>query len=138
MSRFEDLKVGDSLPERIHCPGNAYLFLYNAAIWNAHRIHYDHQYVTEVEGYPGIVIDGPLQADWLTQVVGEWMGEAGRMVQFKVSHRQAAYLGEKLRAAGEVTAKDEAAREISVNLHITNEQGEVIAPGEAVIRFDAE
>lgn len=33
---------------------------FSAATSNAHRIHYDHPYVTAVEGYPGLVVHGPL------------------------------------------------------------------------------
>ena len=135
MSRFDELKVGDSLPERSHCPGNAYLFLYNAAIWNAHRIHYDLKYVTESEGYPGIVIDGPLQGDWLSQVVIEWMADEADMLSIKMTHRAAAYLGETLRAGGTISSIDPAQRDVTVDLHIRNEQEQVITPGQAVVRF---
>jgi 3-methylfumaryl-CoA hydratase len=38
------------------------LFRYSALTGNGHRIHYDHPYVTGVEGYPGLVVHGPLQA----------------------------------------------------------------------------
>ena len=35
------IEAGQRLPEREYRPGTVQLFLYNAAIWNAHRIHYD-------------------------------------------------------------------------------------------------
>ena len=38
------------------------LFRFSALTFNSHRIHYDHPYVTEVEGYPGLVVHGPLLA----------------------------------------------------------------------------
>jgi len=38
------------------------LFRYSALTFNGHRIHYDRPYVTGVEGYPGLVVHGPLQA----------------------------------------------------------------------------
>jgi 3-methylfumaryl-CoA hydratase len=38
------------------------LFRYSALTFNGHRIHYDHPYVTEVEGYPGLIVHGPLLA----------------------------------------------------------------------------
>jgi 3-methylfumaryl-CoA hydratase len=41
------------------------LFRYSALTFNGHRIHYDQRYVTEVEGYPGLVVHGPLMATWL-------------------------------------------------------------------------
>ncbi len=41
------------------------LFRYSALTFNGHRIHYDHPYVTEHEGYAGLVVHGPLQATLL-------------------------------------------------------------------------
>ena len=41
------------------------LFRYSALTGNGHRIHYDLDYVTQQEGYPGLVVHGPLQATWL-------------------------------------------------------------------------
>lgn len=41
------------------------LFRYSAITFNGHRIHYDQPYATGVEGYPGLVVHGPLQATWL-------------------------------------------------------------------------
>jgi 3-methylfumaryl-CoA hydratase len=40
----------------------ALLFRFSALTYNAHRIHYDRTYAHEVEGYPGLVVHGPLQA----------------------------------------------------------------------------
>jgi len=42
------------------------LFRYSALTFNGHRIHYDRRYVMEVEGYPGLVLHGPLIASYLT------------------------------------------------------------------------
>jgi 3-methylfumaryl-CoA hydratase len=43
------------------------LFRYSALTFNGHRIHYDRQYVTEVEGYSGLIVHGPLQATLLIE-----------------------------------------------------------------------
>ncbi|MEA2841012.1 MAG: 3-methylfumaryl-CoA hydratase [Methylobacteriaceae bacterium] len=43
------------------------LFRYSALTFNGHRIHYDRQYVTEVENYPGLIVHGPLQATLLIE-----------------------------------------------------------------------
>ena len=45
------------------------LFRYSALTFNSHRIHYDRQYVTEVEGYPGLIVHGPLIATLLVDLV---------------------------------------------------------------------
>ena len=50
------------------------LFRYSALTFNGHRIHYDRRYVTEVEGYPGLIVHGPLQAAWLFNHAAELQG----------------------------------------------------------------
>lgn len=130
-----DLKIGDSLPNRSHTPTNVSLFLYNAAVWNPHRIHYDAPYTTGVEKHPGIVIDGPLQGDWLAQSVMNWLGDAGELVRFGYSNRRATYLGETLVSGGTVKAIDLAAHTVALDLFIKNANGEVMSPGHALVRL---
>ena len=43
------------------------LFRYSALTFNGHRIHYDRDYATKVEGYPGLIVHGPLQASLLIE-----------------------------------------------------------------------
>lgn len=43
-------------------PDEVMLFRFSALTFNGHRIHYDHPYVTAVEGYPGLIVHGPLIA----------------------------------------------------------------------------
>jgi 3-methylfumaryl-CoA hydratase len=50
-------------------PDDVLLFRYSALTFNGHRIHYDRKYVTEVEGYPGLVVHGPLIATLLVDLV---------------------------------------------------------------------
>ena len=50
-------------------PDPVLLFRYSALTFNGHRIHYDHRYVTEVEGYPGLVVHGPLIATLLIDLL---------------------------------------------------------------------
>jgi 3-methylfumaryl-CoA hydratase len=45
-----------------HLSDPVLLFRYSALTFNGHRIHYDRDYVTKVEGYPGLIFHGPLQA----------------------------------------------------------------------------
>ena len=134
MSSPQDARVGDQLPNHAHNCDNVQLFFYNAVLWNAHRIHYDLPYTTEVEGYPGLVVAGPLLGDWLSQVVDAWIdGTGATLERFDYSNRQAAYVGDDLVAGGEVTAVDGAT--VSVDLFVKNADGDVIAPGAAVIRL---
>jgi 3-methylfumaryl-CoA hydratase len=50
-------------------PDPALLFRFSALTFNAHRIHYDRAYATTVEGYPGLVVQGPLTALLLMELV---------------------------------------------------------------------
>ena len=68
-------------------PDPVLLFRYSALTFNGHRIHYDRSYVTEVEGYPGLIVHGPLIA---TLLIGEAERQrpglrAGRF-EFKAVH----------------------------------------------------
>jgi len=50
-------------------PDDVLLFRYSALTFNGHRIHYDRRYVTGVEGYPGLIVHGPLIATLLTDLI---------------------------------------------------------------------
>ncbi len=50
-------------------PDDILLFRYSALTFNGHRIHYDRQYVTQVEGYPGLIVHGPLIATLLLDLL---------------------------------------------------------------------
>lgn len=50
-------------------PDGVLLFRYSALTFNGHRIHYDRRYAVEVEGYPGLVVHGPLIATLLLDLL---------------------------------------------------------------------
>ncbi len=50
-------------------PDPVLLFRYSAVTFNSHRIHYDQPYATGVEGYPGLVVHGPLIATLLVDLL---------------------------------------------------------------------
>jgi 3-methylfumaryl-CoA hydratase len=50
-------------------PSDPMLFRYSALTFNSHRIHYDRRYVIEVEGYPGLIVHGPLIATLLLDLL---------------------------------------------------------------------
>jgi hydroxyacyl-ACP dehydratase HTD2-like protein with hotdog domain len=132
---INSIKAGDALPTRELVCDTVQLFFYNAALWNAHRIHFDAPYATDVEGYPGLVVAGPLIGDWLTQCVLEWMGDSGELVSFEFSNRRAAYVDDPLVSGGNVLSVDAETGLVTLDLHVLNEEQEVIAPGQAVVRF---
>ncbi len=50
-------------------PDDVLLFRYSALTFNGHRIHYDRRFATKTEGYPGLVVHGPLIATLLLDLL---------------------------------------------------------------------
>lgn len=59
------------------------LFRYSALTYNGHRIHYDLPYARDVEGYPGLVLHGPLQATYLAQLAANQSGASLKSFSFR-------------------------------------------------------
>jgi len=79
------------------------LFRYSALTFNAHRIHYDLPYAREVEGYPGLVVHGPLQA---TLLAAHAAAELGRpLTRFAFRGRVPAFAGLSLTLRAEEDGK---------------------------------
>jgi 3-methylfumaryl-CoA hydratase len=57
-----------------HISDPVLLFRYSALTFNGHRIHYDRDYVTKVEGYPGLIFHGPLQASFIVELAAKLHG----------------------------------------------------------------
>jgi 3-methylfumaryl-CoA hydratase len=57
-------------------PDEVLLFRYSALTFNGHRIHYDRRYVTETEGYPGLIVHGPLLATLLLDLLRHRLPQA--------------------------------------------------------------
>ncbi len=83
---------GEAAPEPLPAPADAewtrkivpdevLLFRYSALTFNGHRIHYDRRYVTDVEGYPGLVVHGPLIATLLLDLLRR-QRPAARVLRF--------------------------------------------------------
>ncbi len=57
-----------------HVSDPVLLFRYSALTFNGHRIHYDRDYVTKVEGYPGLIFHGPMQAAFIVEMAAKLRG----------------------------------------------------------------
>jgi 3-methylfumaryl-CoA hydratase len=98
-------------------PDEVMLFRYSALTFNSHRIHYDHPYVTEVEGYPGLVTHGPLTA---TLLLDAFMSTHAETVVsgFRFTAKSPLFCGEQIHLVG---------RETDPGIH----EVQAIAPGGA-------
>ena len=103
-------------------PDSTLLFRYSAMTFNGHRIHYDHDYTTSVEGYPGLVVQGPLMATLLMN-----LAQASRpnkpLREFEFRGAAPAFVDQAL----QLVINDDSAE----SLHIRNHEGALIMTASA-------
>ncbi|MDO9501114.1 MaoC family dehydratase N-terminal domain-containing protein [Falsiroseomonas sp.] len=106
-------------------PDPVMLFRYSALTGNGHRIHYDHPYVTGEEGYPGLVVHGPLQATLMAQhALHHAPGQ--RLHSFAFRGRRPAFDSRPLTLLGRVAGEE-------VKLETRDETGATCMQAEAVL-----
>ena len=85
-------------------PDPATLFRFSALTYNGHRIHYDHLYATGEEGYPGVVVHGPLTALLLLDAAGRRGGR--EPTSFAYRALSPLFVNEEIRLMGRGSAED--------------------------------
>lgn len=80
-------------------PTEAMLFRYSALTFNSHRIHYDLPYARDEEGYPGLVVHGPLTATLLLDLAQRQLG-ANALTAFTMRAQAPAFVGETIHLVG--------------------------------------
>jgi 3-methylfumaryl-CoA hydratase len=102
-------------------PDTALLFRFSALTANAHRIHYDHPYTTGTEGYPGLVVHGPLLAAYMAELCRR-RSDDKTLRSFEFRLRQPVILEDRFRVEGTPTPNS-----AGVELAITSGGGRVHA-----------
>ncbi len=131
---YDDVAPGDDIPPLIVTVNQTQMFFFSAATYNGHRIHYDKDWATAVEGYDDVLVQGPLQSALLARALTDWIGGRGRLVRFSVQNRAVAYPGEELTFGGVVTAKRVDDGVGLVDVDIAGRRGDtVLMPGTATV-----
>ena len=131
---FEDVEPGDEVRPLLVTVDQTQMFFFSAATYNGHRIHYDTNWATTVEGYDDVLVQGPLQSALLARALTDWIGGRGRLVRYSVQNRAVAYPGEELTFGGVVTAKRVDGGVPLVDIDIAGRRGEtVLMPGTATV-----
>jgi 3-methylfumaryl-CoA hydratase len=99
------------------------LFRYSALTFNCHRIHYDRSYATEVEGYPGLVVHGPLLATWLSLFAAKKSGR--KLKKFRFRAKRPVFDLHNFNLDGNLTGKDTA------NIRVLDHQSQLAITAEA-------
>ena len=69
------------------------LFRYSALTHNTHKIHYDFPYATGVEGYPQIVVHGPLMATFLLDLISNIITNKQKLIKFTFRLKSPVFVG---------------------------------------------
>lgn len=131
---YDDVQPGDEIPPLLVTVDATQMFFFSAATYNGHRIHYDRDWATNVEGYDDVLVQGPLQSALLARALTDWIGGRGRLVRYSVQNRAVAYPGQELVFGGVVTAKAMDDGVGLVDVEISGRRGdEVLMPGTATV-----
>ncbi|MFJ9179339.1 MaoC family dehydratase N-terminal domain-containing protein [Streptomyces sp. NPDC102360] len=108
--------------QRTLVPDPVMLFRYSALTFNAHRIHYDHAYAQQEEGYDGPVVQGPLTATLLLDLYVQQRPSA-RVTGFRFRGLHPAFAGRKLTLHGAPTST-------GASLHAADDLGRTVMSAE--------
>lgn len=104
--RYADIAIGDDLTELRKGPmTNGHLMRWSAATENWHRIHYDQKFSVEHDKLPGLLINGSWKQHVLTQMLKDWAGPTGWVLQLTFQYRGMDVADKTLVAGGRVTGK---------------------------------
>ena len=102
-------------------PTSVLLFRYSALTFNSHRIHYDTSYCKKIEGYPGLVVHGPLMATMLMNLAQA--KNSAPLKEFKFRAMAPSFVDENLN----LILKNDKARE----LELRSDDGSIIMTAHA-------
>lgn len=138
---YEHVTIGDTLVPLEKGPlTSAHLMRWSAAMENWHKIHYDRQFAVEHDKLPGILVNGTLKQQFITQLLREWAGHDGWVWKVSFQFRAMNVEGEILSVWGRVTGKRKTDRYglVDLELGILNNDKKESTPGAAVIALPYE
>ena len=121
--------VGEEIPVLVREPDEVALFMFSAAAWLIHRVHYDHPFTTGHDNHAGLLVHGPLQGAWMLQAVTDWLGSGVRPRSVRYRHLAPAYAGETIECGGKVTVSSPNEGYFEANLWVRKADGTVTTTG---------
>lgn len=131
---YEDVSVGDEIPElRKNC-STQQLVIWAAASGDFYQIHYDKDFAQRT-GLKGLIVHGALKNAFLGQLLHDWAGPDGRIRRFGCAYRGMDEPDQDILCRGSVTKKYEADGQHYIELDVWTENpaGKRTSPGTAVV-----
>jgi acyl dehydratase len=132
---FDDVQVGDELPELVKHPTTRQLVKYAGASGDYYEIHYDQQFAVRSGLKDGVIVHGLLTAGWLAQLLTDWLPSPTALKKFGVSYRAMARPGDTITCKGMVVGKydKDGAHLLDCEFSAENQHGEKCAIGTATV-----
>jgi hydroxyacyl-ACP dehydratase HTD2-like protein with hotdog domain len=130
---------GQIIAERQVQPREIDLFMFSAATWLTHRIHFDRDYA-RTEGHPDLVIHGPLQGAYLAELLSAVADQhGGQLASLSYRVHRSAYCGDRLNLRATLTSLTVDGggllAELAVTIH--DEQDQLVTSGQGRLRLPA-
>lgn len=128
--------VGEVVARRTYRPDEVDLFLFSAACWLPHRVHFDRRFAMS-EGLEDTPVQGPLQTSWLTELADEWARSVGgELRRVQVRNVASVYPGSELVGELTVTVVEETPDGMTVELSANvSRDGQPVTTGTAQASF---
>lgn len=127
------VQVGDRLPVARHAATRVGVFLFGAAHWTAHRIHYDVEFARD-SGFDDVVVTGALMSGWTVQWLTTWAGDPHALRELTERNMAAAVAGDTLTFTGRVDAVEPAADaglDVTCAFTVTKQGDQTVVTGSA-------
>jgi acyl dehydratase len=136
---FDAVAVGDTLPSRTFPLTRLHLVRYAGASGDFNVIHWN-QRIAQSVGLPDVIAHGMLSMATAARLVTDWAGDPGAVIEYGVRFTKPVVVpdddhGAELEVSGVVSAKDEEARTVRVDLTATSAGDKVLGRAQAVVRL---
>jgi acyl dehydratase len=136
---IKDVQVGQQLPSRTIHIDRSTLVAYTGASLDRNRLHWDERFARSV-GLPDVIAHGMFTMGTAVNVVSDWVGDAGRVVEYGVRFTKPVVVpyekGTDIVATGVVRAVDAQTKRATVELSVTCGTDKVLGRAVAVVVLD--
>ena len=124
------------IPDLKITPDATQIFMFSAATWNRHHIHYSKD-AALAEGHKDIVVQRALIGNFLARLLTDWLGDAGEIRQLSWRVVQSAFPGQTLRCTGSVVDASRLGGHsiVTCELKVLNPEDQIIATGSARVEL---
>ena len=133
---WSQLQLPAPIPALVVTPDHTQIFMFSAATWNRHRIHYSKD-AALAEGLPDVVVQRALIGNFFARLLTAWLGDDGDIRELSWKVGASAVPGKALRIEGDALTLDVGGghRDVDCELRITDDGDRAIATGRARLRL---